>query len=92
MVLSGSARVGGGRPRTLDALQFGILLVMPIGIDAFMPPVGIGYYQACALGDAPTGPTMWPSLIYTIFLLLGLVVAVLFPQITLWLPHVFGLH
>ncbi len=76
----------------VDSLQFGILLVMAIGIGVFMPPVGIGYYQACALGNAPTGSTMRPSLIYTVFLLAGLVVAILFPQITLWLPHLFGLH
>ena len=76
----------------IDSLQCGILLVMAIGIGVFMPPVGIGFYQACALGDAPAGPTMRPALIYTGFLLIGLVVAIVFPQITLWLPHLFGLH
>ncbi len=76
----------------IDSLQCGILLVMAIGIGVFMPPVGIGFYQACALGDAPAGPTMRPALIYTSFLLIGLVIAILLPQVTLWLPHLFGLH
>ena len=76
----------------IDSLQCGILLVMAIGIGVFMPPVGIGFYQACALGDAPAGPTMRPALIYTSFLLIGLVLAILLPQVTLWLPHLFGLH
>jgi TRAP-type C4-dicarboxylate transport system permease large subunit len=35
---------------------------------------------------------MRPALIYTLFLLIGLAVAIVFPQITLWLPHLFGLH
>ena len=74
----------------IDTLQYGILLVMAIGIGVFMPPIGIGYYVACAIGEVPPGAAMRPSLIYTIFLLVGLVVAVLFPQITLALPHFFG--
>jgi tripartite ATP-independent transporter DctM subunit len=76
----------------IDTLQCGILLVMAIGIGVFMPPVGIGFYQACALGDAPAGPTMRPALVYTSFLLIGLALAILLPQVTLWLPHLFGLH
>ena len=74
----------------IDTLQYGILLVMAIGIGVFMPPIGIGYYVACAIGEVPPGAAMRPSLIYTTFLLAGLVVAVLFPQITLALPHFFG--
>jgi tripartite ATP-independent transporter DctM subunit len=76
----------------IDSLQYGILLVMAIGIGVFMPPIGIGYYMACALGDAPPGPTMRPSLVYTGFLLLGLVAAILLPAVTLGLPHLFGMH
>ena len=65
---------------------------MAIGIRAFMSLVGIGLYQACALGDAPAGPTMRPALIYASFLLIGLVLAILLPQVTLWLPHLLGLR
>jgi tripartite ATP-independent transporter DctM subunit len=74
----------------IDTLQYGILLVMAIGIGVFMPPIGIGYYVACAIGEVPPGAAMRPSLIYTMFLLAGLIVAVLCPQITLALPHFFG--
>jgi C4-dicarboxylate transporter DctM subunit len=76
----------------IDTLQYGILLVMAIGIGVFMPPIGIGYYMACTLGDAPAGPTMRPSLVYNVFLIVGLIAAILLPQVTLWLPHTFGLH
>lgn len=76
----------------VDPLQFGILLIMAVGIGVMMPPVGLGFYITCAVGESPVNATMRPSFIYNIFLLLGLVFVILFPEITVWLPHRFGLH
>jgi len=76
----------------VDPLQYGIVLTMAVGIGVFLPPVGIGYYVACAIGEAPVNATMRPSLIYSCFLAIGLVIVVLFPGITTWVPHLFGMH
>jgi tripartite ATP-independent transporter DctM subunit len=76
----------------VDPLQYGIVLTMAVGIGVFLPPVGIGYYVACAIGEAPVNATMRPSLIYSAFLVVGLVIVVLFPQITTSIPHLFGMH
>jgi C4-dicarboxylate transporter, DctM subunit len=76
----------------IEPLQYGMVLAIAMGIGVFMPPVGIGYYVACAIGDAPVNATMRPSIIYNIFLVLGLIVVILFPQLTVWLPHQFGMH
>ena len=76
----------------IDPLQFGILLIMATGIGVMMPPVGIGFYIACAIGEAPINATMRPAFFYNIFLFLGLVIVILFPEITLWLPRQFGLR
>ena len=76
----------------IDPLQYGIILTMAVGIGVFMPPVGIGYYVACAIGDAPPNATMRPSMVYNISLVLGLVVVILFPAITLAVPHFFDFH
>ena len=76
----------------IDPLQYGILLVMAIGIGVFLPPVGIGFYVACAIGEAPPHETMRPTAIYNVFLLAGLLIAMFIPAITLALPHWFGLH
>jgi len=35
---------------------------------------------------------MRPSMLYTLFLIIGLVVVILFPQLTVWLPHHFGMN
>jgi tripartite ATP-independent transporter DctM subunit len=76
----------------VDPLQFGIMITMATGIGVFLPPVGIGYYVACAIGDAPVHATMRPSIIYNVFLVLGLAVVILVPGLTVWLPHYFGMH
>jgi len=76
----------------VDPLQYGIVLTMAVGIGVFLPPVGIGYYVACAIGEAPVNATMRPSYIYNAVLVLGLILVVLLPQITVWLPHVMGLN
>ena len=76
----------------IEPLQYGMVLAIAMGIGVFMPPVGIGYYVACAIGDAPLNATMRPSVVYNIFLLLGLILVILFPQLTVWLPHQFGMH
>ena len=76
----------------IDPLQYGIILTMAVGIGVFMPPVGIGYYVACAVGDAPPNATMRPSLVYNVALVLGLIVVILFPAITLAVPHFFDFH
>jgi C4-dicarboxylate transporter, DctM subunit len=76
----------------IDPLQFGILLIMASGIGVMMPPVGIGFYIACTVSDAPINPAMRASMVYNIALLLGLLVVMLLPALTLWLPHALGLH
>jgi tripartite ATP-independent transporter DctM subunit len=75
----------------IDPLHYGILLTMSVGIGVFMPPVGIGYYIACAVGEASPHETIRPSLIYNIFLIIGLIVCILYPEIILTLPRMVGL-
>jgi tripartite ATP-independent transporter DctM subunit len=76
----------------VDPLQFGILIIMATGIGVMMPPVGIGFYIACTIGEAPVNATMRSSMYYNAFLLAGVVVVILFPQITTWLPSMFGMQ
>ncbi|HEX8012277.1 MAG TPA: TRAP transporter large permease subunit [Casimicrobiaceae bacterium] len=75
----------------IEPLQYGMVLAIAMGIGVFMPPIGIGYYVACAIGEAPVNKTMRPALLYTLFLIVGLIVVILFPQLTVWLPHSFAM-
>ena len=75
----------------INTLQFGILLIMATGIGVMMPPIGIGFYISCAVGGSPVNATIKPSLFYNVFLFLGLIIVILLPDITLWLPRQFGM-
>jgi tripartite ATP-independent transporter DctM subunit len=72
-------------------LHFGIVIIMGMGIGVFAPPFGIGIYQACIIGGAPLEKVFRPSLFYTAMLIVGLVFVIAFPEITLFVPRLFGL-
>jgi len=76
----------------IEPLQYGMVLAISMGVGVFMPPIGIGYYVACAIGQSSVNATMRPAMLYTLFVIAGLVVVILFPQITVWLPHYFGMN
>lgn len=73
----------------VDPLQYGILLVIAMGLGSFLPPVGIGVYVAAAIAGTTVEETMRPTLRYLVVLAAGVVVIAVFPGITLWLPHMF---
>ncbi len=71
-------------------LHFGVVLVVAMGIGLFAPPLGLGLYGACLVGNVPIESTVKPILAY-----LGLLTSVLLfiafvPGLTLWLPHALG--
>lgn len=76
----------------IDSLQFGIVLVMAMGIGSFAPPIGVGLFFASAVGGAPLAKTFGPSTFYTAMLVLGLAFVVAIPAITLVVPHFFRVH
>jgi TRAP-type C4-dicarboxylate transport system permease large subunit len=71
----------------VDTLQYGLLLIIAMGLGSFMPPIGIGVYVAAAIAGTTVEETMKPTLRYLAVLSVGLVVLAAFPGITLWLPH-----
>ena len=74
----------------VDPLHYGILLTMAVGIGVFMPPVGIGYYIACAIGEASPHDALKPTLFYNFFLVIGLILCMVFPGVILGLPRMLG--
>ncbi len=39
----------------ISQLHYGIVLLIAMGIGAFLPPLGVGFYIACAVARAPMG-------------------------------------
>jgi tripartite ATP-independent transporter DctM subunit len=75
----------------VSLLHYSIVLVIAMGIGAFMPPVGAGFYIACAVCDASIERSSREMIPYITVLCLGLVVVALAPWFTLFLPQLFGI-
>jgi len=71
-------------------LHFGVVLVIAMGIGLFAPPLGLGLYGACLIGNVPIEDTVKPMLCYLGLLFVCLLVIAFVPAISLWLPTALG--
>jgi tripartite ATP-independent transporter DctM subunit len=74
----------------MDPVQFGVMLILNLGIGLVTPPVGAVLFVACAIGKLPveeTVRTIWP---FYCALLLALLAVTYLPGLTLWLPSAAG--
>ena len=74
----------------IPSLHYGVVLVIAMGIGLFAPPLGLGLYGACLIGEVPVEATVKPMLGYLGLLFLCLLVIAFVPAITMWLPHSLG--
>ena len=75
----------------INPLQYGIAAIIAMGIGAHTPPVGIGLYTACVVGETPVEAVGQAVLPYLLILCVGLLAVVLIPTLSLFLPQMFGL-
>jgi tripartite ATP-independent transporter DctM subunit len=74
----------------INPLHFGVVLVISMGLGLFAPPLGLGLYGACLIGNVPIEQTVKPILGYLGLLLLCLLVIAFVPAISTALPRAFG--
>jgi C4-dicarboxylate transporter DctM subunit len=75
----------------IHPIHFNIVLTAAVGIGLFLPPIGVGLLMALRFANISVArhfPTYWP---YLTALLIALVILILFPEITLFLPRRAGL-
>lgn len=71
----------------VDPVQFGIILILNLGIGLVTPPVGSVLFVGSAIGRIPieqTVRTMWP---FYLALLGALMLVTYIPELSLWLPE-----
>jgi C4-dicarboxylate transporter DctM subunit len=71
----------------IHPVHFNIVLTAAVGIGLFLPPIGVGLLMALRFGRISVGqhlPTYWPYLATLVF---GLLLLIIFPEITLYLPR-----
>jgi TRAP-type C4-dicarboxylate transport system permease large subunit len=74
----------------VNPLHFGILLIISMGIGLFAPPVGVGLYTACAVGQVPVERVARPIAKYLVIIFVALLLIAFIPAITLTLPRWLG--
>ena len=75
----------------ISQLHYGIVLLIAMGIGAFLPPLGVGFYVACAVARTQIGPATKAMMPYAAVLMVGLLIVAFFPWFTLSLPYAFNL-
>ncbi len=71
----------------MDPLQFGMILMMNLGLGLCTPPVGACLFVGCAIGEVPMEKavrTIWP---FYIAILVALALTTFIPAISLTLPR-----
>ena len=74
----------------VDPLHFGVVLVIAMGLGLFAPPLGLGLYGACLIGNVPIEQTIKPIMGYLGLLLLCLLVIAFVPALSTALPRALG--
>ncbi len=60
-------------------VHYAMVVILSMGIGLFMPPFGVGYYSACAVGKVNPNEGVGPMLRYALALFVGVVIIALVP-------------
>ena len=64
-------------------VHYAMVVVLSMGLGLFAPPLGVGYYAACAIGRVNPDEGIRPIMGYMLALLIGTVVVALIPWISI---------
>lgn len=75
----------------IDPVHFGIIVVANVGLGMVSPPVGICLFVSCGLAETPIERAVKPLLPFLLVLFVSLMVITFVPELSLFLPKLFGL-
>jgi tripartite ATP-independent transporter DctM subunit len=73
----------------IDAVQYGIVLILAIGVGVFIPPIGIGFYVSASVAGSDLESAAWTMVPYAVILVLAVLLIAFVPAITLGVPRTF---
>ncbi|HSI01842.1 MAG TPA: TRAP transporter large permease [Reyranella sp.] len=74
----------------IDPYHFNIVITASVGIGLFLPPMGVGLLMALRFANLSVGQHWRAYLPYIGALLVGLMLIILFPELSLFLPKLAG--
>lgn len=75
----------------LDPVHFGIILVLNLCVGLCTPPVGTILFVGAAVGNTTISRMIRPMLPLYAAMVISLIIVTFVPQLSLWLPGLFGL-
>jgi tripartite ATP-independent transporter DctM subunit len=90
LIIFGPLLVPVGVQLGFNPLHYGLLLILGMGIGYFAPPLGLGLYTSCAIGQVSLEAATKPALKYLGLMFICALVIAYVPAISLLLPHYFG--
>ena len=67
----------------IHEVHYAMVVVLSMGLGLFAPPVGVGYYAACAIGNVNPDVGIKPILAYLLALFIGIVIVACVPWISI---------
>jgi TRAP-type C4-dicarboxylate transport system permease large subunit len=75
----------------LSQLHYAIVLLIAMGVGAFLPPAGVGFYVACAIIGTDIETASRAMLPYLVVLVITLLIVAFVPWFTVFLPGALNL-
>ncbi len=75
----------------VDPVHFGIMMVMNLCIGLCTPPVGAVLFVGCGVANISISKVLRPLVPLFLAMVLALLLVTYIPELSLWLPRVFGL-
>ena len=75
----------------INPIHFNIVQTAAVGIGLFLPPMGVGLLMALKFADLSVGQHFRTYVPYMVALMIGLLLIITFPEISLALPRLAGL-
>jgi tripartite ATP-independent transporter DctM subunit len=73
-----------------DLVWFGVLMTYNVALGQFTPPMAVNLMVSCRLSGAKMEDTVRYDIWLLLFMFLGLLLLIFFPEIVLWLPEATG--
>ena len=74
----------------IDPYHFNIVVTASVGIGLFLPPMGVGLLMALRFANLSVGQHWRAYMPYVAALMIGLMLIILFPELSLFLPKLAG--
>ncbi|HMO41707.1 MAG TPA: TRAP transporter large permease subunit, partial [Saprospiraceae bacterium] len=74
----------------MNPVHFGIIMILNLCIGLCTPPVGSVLFVGVSVAGTTIQKVIKPLLPLFFAMLLALIITTVFPQLSLWLPSIFG--